>query len=168
MMRKLLLAAMAATMAQAASAAPPTDEDRVALTQLAAQLDAVWDEGDPTAVSTFYAEDGTLRLDSRPLVQGRDAVRRYFEETIGRRPAGARHVTEVEHIDMLTPDLAFVDAHARIERDGAQGGREVLAHFHNQTLASRHDGQWRFRAVRAQRMAQQGRAAQATQPGAGR
>lgn len=168
MMRKLLLAAIAATMTQAASATPPTDADRALLTRIAAQLDAVWDEGDPAAVSAFYAADGTLRLDSRPLVEGRAAVQRYFEETISRRPAGARHVTEVDHIDMLTPDLAFVDARARIERETAQGGREVLAHFHNQTLASREGGQWRFRAVRAQRMVPTGRPAQGPQTEASR
>jgi uncharacterized protein (TIGR02246 family) len=155
MMRKLLLVAATALMSQAASAAPPSDTDRVALEKLAADLDAVWDKGDPAAVSALYAADGSLRMDGRPVVQGRDAVQRYFVETIGRRPAGARHVTRVENIDMLTPDLALVDTRASIERDGAQGGREVLAEFHNQTLALRETDAWRFRAVRAQRMAVQ-------------
>ena len=153
MMRKLLLVAATALMTHAASAAPPSDTDRVALEKLAADLDVVWDKGDPEAVSALYAADGSLRMDSRPVVQGRAAVRRYFVETIGRRPAGARHVTRVENIDMLTPDLALVDTRASIERDGAQGGREVLAEFHNQTLALREADAWRFRAVRAQRMA---------------
>lgn len=168
MMRKLLLAAIAATMVPVASATPPTDADRAALTRIAQQLDVVWDDGDPAAVSAFYAVDGTLRLEDRPLVEGRAAVQRYFEETIGRRPAGARHVTDIEHIDMLTPDLAFVDVQARIERESAQGGREVLMRFHNQTLATRQGGEWLFRAVRAQRVAPPMRAAQAPQAGASR
>ena len=152
MMRNLLLAAAAALMTQAASAAPPSDTDRAALTKVAADLDAVWDKGDPAAVTAFYTADGSLRMDSRPFVQGREAVQRYFEETLARRPAGARHVTQIQNIDMLTSDLAFIDTHARIERDGVHGSREVLADFHNQTVASREGDTWRFRTVRAQRM----------------
>ncbi|QSX78697.1 YybH family protein [Agrilutibacter solisilvae] len=152
-MRILLLAAATALLPQAACPATPGDADRVALTRLAADLDAVWDAGDPAAVSALYAVDGSLRMDGRPVVQGRDAVQRYFVETMGRRPAGARHVTHVEHIDMLTPDLALVDTRVSIERDDAQGRRDVLAEFHNQTLSSRQAEGWRFRAVRAQRVA---------------
>jgi len=166
MMRILLLAAATAFMTQAASAAPPSDSDRVALTRLAADLDAVWDAGDPAAVSALYAVDGSLRMDGRPIVQGRDAVQAYFVETMGRRPAGARHVTHVEHIDMLAPDLALVDTRVSIERDGAQG-RQVLAEFHNQTLSSRQADGWRFRAVRAQRMATQSPASASRQQDAG-
>jgi len=152
MMRILLLAAATALMIPVASAAPPNDADRVALTRLAADLDAVWDSGDPAAVSALYTVDGSLRMDDRLIVQGRDAVLAYFVETIGRRPDGARHVTRVENIDMLTPDLALVDTQVSIERDGAQG-REVLVQFHNQTVSSRQTDGWRFRVVRAQRMA---------------
>lgn len=168
MMRKLLLAATMAMVTHAASAAPPTDADRAKLLTLAAELDVAWDHGDPAAVSAFYADDGTLRLDNRPLVRGRADVQRYFEETLGRRPAGARHVTQVEHIDMITPDLALVDAHARIERAGAQGERQVLVDFHNQTLAVREGSTWRLRVVRAQRMATPVQAAAVQQAGVAR
>ncbi|MBN8740635.1 MAG: hypothetical protein BGP24_15110 [Lysobacterales bacterium 69-70] len=152
MMRRLLLAAAAATLAHAAVAAPPGDADRAALEKVAADLDAVWDAGDTAAVAAFYAADGSLRMDGRAFVQGRDAIRRYFDETMARRPAGARHVTTVQNIDMLTPDLAFVDTHARIERERTPGERDVLADFHNQTVAVRADGTWRFRIVRSERM----------------
>lgn len=153
-MRRLLLAALAASFVPTASATPPSDAERAALETLAAELDTVWDAGDAAAVTRFYTDDGTLRLDSRLIEQGHASIRRYFEETMARRPAGARHVTRVENIDMLTPDLAMVDTHARIEREQASGQREVLADFHNQTIARREAGTWRFRVVRAQRMAQ--------------
>ena len=153
MMRRLLLAAAAATLVQAAAAAPPGDADRTALMKVAADLDATWDKGDPAAVTAFYAEDGSLRMDGQAFTQGRDAIRRYFEATMARRPAGARHVTTVQNIDMLTADLAFVDTHARIERERATGERDVLADFHNQTIAVRDGAIWRFRIVRSERMA---------------
>jgi uncharacterized protein (TIGR02246 family) len=165
MMRILLLAAATALMPEAANASPPSDGDRVALIQLAAQLDAVWDSGDPAAVSALYDVDGSVRMDGRPIVQGRDAVQAYFVETMGRRPAGVRHVTRVENIDMLSPDLALVDTRVSIERDGPQGRREVLAQFHNQTLSLRQADGWRFRAVRAQRMATQAPASAPRQQG---
>ncbi|HWU51798.1 MAG TPA: SgcJ/EcaC family oxidoreductase [Tahibacter sp.] len=152
-MRRLLLAAAAATLVQTAAAAPPSDTDRAALLKVAADLDATWDKGDPATVAAFYAEDGSLRMDGQTFTQGRDAIRRYFETTMARRPAGARHVTAVQNIDMLTGDLAFVDTHARIERERAPGEREVLADFHNQTVAVRDGATWRFRVVRSERMA---------------
>lgn len=156
MMRKLLLAALAATLLPAAHAAPPSANDRAALEALATRLDQVWDEGDPAALAALYASDGTLRLNNRPFEKGQDAVRRYFELTLARRPAGARHFTRILDIDMLTPDLAMIDTHASVERELTSGERQVLADFHNQTIAVREQGAWRFRVVRAQRMASEG------------
>lgn len=153
MTRTLMIAAIAACLVPLAHAAPPSDADRASLRAAAERLDRVWDAGDAAAVTAMYADDGSVRLDNRPFVQGRDAVLRYFQDTIGRRPAGARHRTRLENVDMLTPDLALVDAHARIERVGASGQVETLADFHNQTVAQRDGNTWRFRAVRAQRMA---------------
>lgn len=153
MTRTLLIAATAASLAFAANAAPPSDADRASLQATAERLDRVWDAGDAAAVAAMYADDGSVRLDNRPFVQGRDAVLRYFQETIGRRPAGARHRTWFQNVDMLTPDLALVDAHVRIERVGPSGQTETLADFHNQTVAQRDGDTWRFRVVRAQRMA---------------
>lgn len=152
-MRTLLLAALAATLLHPVHAAPPSDADRAALQAIAERLDRVWDAGDVAAVTAMYTDDGSVRLDNRPFEQGREAVRRYFEGTIARRPAGVRHRTWFENVDMLTPDLALVDTHVRIERPGQNGAMETLADFHNQTIAQRDGDTWRFRAVRAQRMA---------------
>ena len=152
MMRKVLLAALAAALVPVAHAAPPSAEDRAALEALATQLDRVWDAGDPAGVAALYATEGTLRLNNRPFEKGQAAVRRYFEVTLARRPAGARHFTRILDVDMLTPDLAMVDTHASVERELASGDRQVLADFHNQTIAVREQGTWRFRVVRAQRM----------------
>lgn len=152
-MRTLLLAAIAACLSQPVHAAPPSEADRAALQAVADRLDRVWDAGDAAAVTAMYTDDGSVRLDGRPFEQGRDAVRRYFDGTIARRPAGVRHRTRFENIDMLTPDLALVDTHVRIERPGQDGAMETLAAFHNQTIAQRDGDSWRFRAVRAQRIA---------------
>lgn len=150
----VLVAAASAAVAFPVLAEAPAEADRVALERLAADLDRVWDAGDPATVASLYATDGTLRLDARPIVEGRAAVTAYFRTTIARRAAGARHRTRVERIDMLAPDLALVDARAWIERDGEGGAVEVLARFHNQTVAVREGAGWRFRAVRAQRVAE--------------
>jgi uncharacterized protein (TIGR02246 family) len=151
-MLKCTLAAATVLLATTAQAAPPRDSDRAALEQLASRLDAVWDGGDAAAVTALYAGDGSVRMDGRAIEQGHAAVLRYFKDTIGRRPANLRHVTKLENIDMLTPDLALADAYVAIEQEQPDGARRLLAEFRNQTIAERQGGEWRFRAVRAQRM----------------
>lgn len=151
-MRNFFFATAAMMLSSAALAAPPSDTDRAALQQLAADLDRIWDGGDPAAVTALYAKDGSVRMDGRTIAQGQEAVRRYFEETIARRPANLRHVTVIEKLDLLTPDLALADSFVRIEQEQPGGGRRVLGEFRTPTIAIREDGKWRFRAVRAHRL----------------
>jgi uncharacterized protein (TIGR02246 family) len=76
----------------------------------------LWDRGDAEALAGLYTGDATLVMAPRDPVDGRDAIRAYFEESFAKRPPHLRHVTAVQRIEMLAPDVAFVDTDVRLER----------------------------------------------------
>ena len=151
-MMKLLhiLAAAAFGLASAAAAVPPTEPDRIALHRLAAENDAAWTAKDAATISGQYVADGSARVghDSGP-VAGREALRAFFAANFARRQPGFRHVTELDHIEMIGADAASADAKVRVERVNAAGGWELVREFRTNGLVVRDGGGWRMRSVRA-------------------
>lgn len=135
--------------ATAAAAAEPQPEDRIALLQLAERMDRAWTEADADANASLFAENATARFDADPLGEGREAIRAQFRAFFKDRPTGLRHVTSIERIDQLGPDLAFWDAEVRVERKQAAGDWAVATRIRNVTLAIRHRKEWRIHTVRA-------------------
>ena len=145
-----ILAAALAFGAVSASAAPVPDADRSALQTVAAEADAAWNAKDAAAMSGQYVEDGSVRVGAGSArVEGREAVRAYFAAAFARRPAGFRHVTRIEGIEMIEPDVALAETLVRVERTGAAGGWELVREFKTDSLLVRDKGVWRMRAVRA-------------------
>ena len=153
-MRPFLIAIALASAAviSPADAAPPTPEDQTVLEALAARNDAAWNAADAAAISAQYSEDGSLRLSGMTeALTGRAAVHSYFERSFAQRPPGLRHVSRLQRIEMVAPDLAFADAHVRVET--LQEGRWQLAReFVNHSLLRREAGGWRLHSVRAHRL----------------
>jgi ketosteroid isomerase-like protein len=152
-MRLPILAAAAATFAIAAPgalAAPPSHADGQALRRLAAENDAAWTARDALTIAGQYVADGSVRVghDANP-VTGRASLRAFFEANFSQRQPGFRHVTEVDHIDMVAADTALADARVRVERANAAGGWDLVREFRTNSLLVRDGGVWRMRAVRA-------------------
>jgi uncharacterized protein (TIGR02246 family) len=143
------MAIAAGLLATSALAAPPSRADQAALERLAAENDAAWDAANAEVISNQYAIDGNLKLGGTDLNDGRAAIQSYFERSFARRPAGLRHVSQVERIDMVTPNTAFADAHVRLERENADGSRTLLREFRNHSVLVRDGSTWRIRAVRS-------------------
>lgn len=135
--------------ATGALAAAPSATDRVALEKLAADNDAAWNAKNVAVVSGQYVADASLRLGTSAAHDGREAVRAYFTRAFGARQGNLRHVSKVDNIDMVTPDLAFADAYVRVERDNSDGTVTLMREFRNHSIVVRENGQWRMRAVRA-------------------
>lgn len=150
-MRTGYFAMLAATLvATSAIAAPPDAADFAAMKKLARLNDAAWDAGDANAISTGYVADGTLRLSDAPeAFEGREAVRGYVVQSFAKRPAGFRHITKLDRVDMLTPDLAFTDASVRVEKSNPDGSWSLIREYRNNTIAVRQGKQWKLRTVRA-------------------
>lgn len=147
--RVTLVVTLAALMSfTAALAAPPSDTDRRHLENLAREADSAWDVGDAATLSGLYTTDATLVMAPREPVDGREAIRVYFEQSFAKRPANLRHVTAVRRIEMLAPDVAFVDTDVRLERRADDGSWPVVRRFANYTVAIRDGEGWRVKEVR--------------------
>lgn len=148
MVRAMTLCA-ALFLAVPALAAKPSTGDQIALLQLAERMDHAWTAADSDANARLFALDATARFDTDPLGQGREAIRSQFKAFFEGRPAGLRHVTRIERIDLLAPDLAMWDAEVRVEREQPAGRWTTLTRIRNVTIAVRQQDGWRIRAVRA-------------------
>lgn len=133
----------------AAAAAPPGPADRAALERLAAANDAAWTAKDWAAITRQYAESGTLRVaPTAPIEIGRESIARFFQASFERRPPGFRHVTRIDNIEMVAPDLAVADGYVRVERSGPAGWT-LVREFTSSSLVVRERGQWKLHSVRA-------------------
>jgi uncharacterized protein (TIGR02246 family) len=140
---------MALALGGGAMAAPPAASDRAALERLAAANDAAWTAKDWAAITGQYVESGTLRVaPTAPIEVGRNSISRFFRASFERRPAGFRHVTRIDHIEMVAPDVAVADGYVRVERADA-GGWTLVREFTSSSLVVRDGGQWKLHSVRA-------------------
>ncbi len=148
----LAAAAAALLLTTAARAAPPGAADRAALENLAARNDSAWTAGDAAAIAADYSADGTLRLAGMAeALEGSKAVRGYFERAFAARPSSFRHVTRLERIDIVGRDIAFADAHVRVEQL-KDGKWEAVREFLNHSVLRKERGAWKLHSVRAHRL----------------
>lgn len=133
-----------------AVAAPLGDSDKTALEQLAATNDAAWGSKDVATMSGQYASDGTVRVSPQaPVISGKASVAKFFSEAFARREGVHRHITNLDHIELLTPDMALADASVRVERQLPDGSWSLVRTFRNLSVAVREAGGWKLRSVRA-------------------
>ena len=148
-MIRILALTGAFLIAAPAISAEPSPGDRTALLQLAERMDQAWTVADADANAELFASDATARFDADPLGSGREAIREQFRAFFKDRPAGLRHVTNIERVELLAPGLALWDAEVRVERRQAAGDWMTLTRIRNVTLAVRQSDGWRIKAVRA-------------------
>ena len=148
-MKHLPLFLAAAILPAAALAAPAGPQDRAALQALAHAADAAWDKRDVDAMLTTYAEDATLRLGGMAApVQGRTALRAFFEQGFAARSGELRHVTRIDHVELAGRDLAVADGQVLIQRRRPDGAWETVRAFANMSVAVRQGGAWKLSAIR--------------------
>jgi ketosteroid isomerase-like protein len=144
------LPALMLAFASAAQAAPLAEADRKALEKLAAANDAAWNAKDVSTMSGQYADDGTVRVSpASPVIAGKGPVAIFFGEAFGRRQGTYRHITSLDHIEAVAPDMALADASVRVEQQQADGSWSLVRNFRNISLVVREGGEWKLRAVRA-------------------
>lgn len=137
-------------LSEPALAAPPSDEDRRALEQLAADNDAAWGAKDVATISGQYVEAGSVRVSPQaPVILGREPVIGFFDGAFSRREGIHRHITKLDHIELIAPDMALADAAVRVERQEPNGAWILVRTFRSVTVAVRDGRDWKLRAVRA-------------------
>ena len=132
-----------------AHSAEPSPGDRQALLQLAERMDQAWTAGDASANAELFASNATARFGDDPLGKGRYAIRNQFRGFFKDRPPGLRHVTAIERVEQLAPNLATWDAEIRVERRQSSGSWETLTKIRNVTIVVRQSDGWRIQTVRA-------------------
>lgn len=146
-----LLAVPSVLVSAALQAAPPPPADRVALETLAHQADLDWNEKDVSGMAAHYTKDASLGLNGQMLT-GKAALAAYFKAAFSRRPGTFRHVTALEQVDLIRPDLAYSDATVRVERAQPDGSWALERTFRNTSIAVKERGAWKLRSVRAYAM----------------
>lgn len=140
---------MALALGGAAAAAPPGAADRAALERLAADNDAAWTAKDWSTITGQYVQSGTLRVAPTARIEiGRAEIERFFKASFQRRPAGLRHVTRIDNIEMIAPGVAIADGYVRVERSDP-GGWTLIREFASSSLVVREGGRWKLHSVRA-------------------
>ncbi|QJE72045.1 SgcJ/EcaC family oxidoreductase [Aerophototrophica crusticola] len=135
----------------AAFAAPPSEPDAASLRALAEAGDTAWNVADAAAMARLYTDDASLRVgQTAEAVRGRDGIQAYFTQSFARRPGPMRHVTQIRHLEMLTPDMAMGENDVLVEKPDGQGGWTTVARFTNQSVLVRAGKGWKLHAVRAQ------------------
>ena len=131
-------------------AAPLAEPDSQALEQLAAANDAAWNAKDVAIMSGQYAEDGSVRVSPKsPVIAGKGPISSFFGEAFARRRGSFRHITSLDHIEAVTPDMVLADAGVRVEQQQPDGSWSLVRTFRNFSLVVREGGRWKLRAVRA-------------------
>lgn len=142
--------AAVALMSQASVAAPVGEIDRSALERLAAANDAAWGAKDTATMSGQYTENGSVRVSPHaPVIAGRANVSEFFAQAFARREGVHRHITSLDNIELIGPDIALADASVRVERQQPNGSWDLVRTFRNVSLVMREGGQWKLRSVRA-------------------
>ncbi len=136
-------------------AAAPAPADRQQLEQLAALNDHYWNEKDVERISGQYADDATVRIGHAQVLQGKAGIRAFFAAAFSRREGEFRHVSKVEHLEVLSPDLVLADNQVRVERADGKGGWAPVREFRTNSLAVRDGATWKLRAVRGHPLAPQ-------------
>lgn len=141
---------LASSLAMPALALPVSDSDRQSLQRLAAANDTAWNDRDVATIASQYAADGSVRVSPQvSVIAGRRPVTQFFTEAFARRQGTHRHITALDHIELITSDMALVDGSVRVERQQSDGSWSLVRTFRNVSLVVREGGQWKLRSVRA-------------------
>lgn len=124
------------------------EADRRAVEQAAVDADTAWNRRDAAALAAMYTADATLAVGGGLSAQGASAVNDYFERSFARTPATLRHLTTVDRVVVLAPDLVLADTRVALD-DTAAGAARRVRDFNTLTLLARREGQWKLHAVRA-------------------
>lgn len=144
----LLALALGAPLAQAADCESAAEAPR--LQSLADAVDARWNARDAAGLSAHYGPEATLSLEPSALhLQGREAVQRYFEQSLGKLPPEMRHLTRVQRASALPGGLCLTDSQVLLQREAADGARSAVAEFRTYTLLRPRGEGWELLAVRA-------------------
>ncbi|HEX7150893.1 MAG TPA: SgcJ/EcaC family oxidoreductase [Thermoanaerobaculia bacterium] len=146
MKRTLLSAVLLSLFALPLSAQKITgvaEADVRAIAAMVAESDVRWNNRDAAGLSNLFTADVNIRINTNDIA-GRDNVRAFFTNSLGRVPAGMRHRTEIKELQLLAPDVVWGEAHVWLEDE-----TKVVREFKVMSVLKKENGEWKIRVNRA-------------------
>jgi uncharacterized protein (TIGR02246 family) len=138
-----------------APAAGDEAADGPALRALWSTLDATWNARDATRFSDLFTVDASFEFVGRgESMAGRATIYETFAARFGRFAPDVRHVTDVDEIRVMAPEVRTVDGRVEILRAGPDAAAPtVIRHFAVFAVMLRTAEGWKIRVLRAYELA---------------
>ena len=131
------------------------DAKAAAIRAVWADLDAAWNARDAARFSAFYADDASFEfVDRGQTIDGREAIRRHFEDQFPRTAPDISHHTRIRATRAIADGVVAADGVVQIRRtpaDGA-GSPAVLRTFAIYAVMIRTGDTWRIDSLRIVQM----------------
>jgi uncharacterized protein (TIGR02246 family) len=122
--------------------------DIASIKQMMANLDAAYDKRDAAAYVELYLEDADFLWTTGVLSKDRNEIQQQVVNSFKLVPSVYKHVTKLERIRFLKPDIAIVDGTSMFVREGASENEKPFWKARSTCVLKKEKGQWRCSAVR--------------------
>ena len=137
----VLILALAVTGGCGKQAPPPVDiaAEEAAIRQAGKQWLAAEIAKDVPTIASFYAEDAIEMASNTPMIEGRDAIRQWYEAWL--TPAGVGMTFETADVEVAASgDMAVERGTYRFTQDSPRGVTEDVGKY--VTIWKKVDGKW--------------------------
>jgi uncharacterized protein (TIGR02246 family) len=140
---------MAATIPVASQSLSKKQSAEIAtIKQMMANADAAYDKKDAAAYVELYKEDADFLWTTGVLSKDRNEIQQQVVNSFKLIPSGYKHISTLERIRFLKPDIAIGDGTSKFVREGASENEKPFWIARSTCVYKKEKGQWRCSAVR--------------------
>jgi uncharacterized protein (TIGR02246 family) len=122
--------------------------DLASIKQMMANLDAAYDKRDAAAYCGSFLEDADFLWTTGVLSKDRNEIQQQVTNSFKLVPSGYKHITSLEQIRFLKPDIAISDGTSMFVREGASENEKPFWKARSTCVFKKEKGKWRCSAVR--------------------
>jgi len=118
-------------------------EEKRALYELVARIDAAWNRRDAKAFSDLFEEQADFRFHTGVTLHGKCEIENYYLGHFPNIREGEKHGSTIRQIRFIKPDVAILDSEVelfKISED--RGEKEIRLKLMSTTVASKGKGHW--------------------------
>jgi uncharacterized protein (TIGR02246 family) len=114
------------------------------------QFTSAWDKSDSAGIAALFDENADLVIPDGVLVEGRDAIEKFYASVFEQGYRGSRGTASIKHLREIDPDMVLVDGEWRIDGAIVDGRSEVPEIGIFSLVAKRLSGRWAICSLREQ------------------
>jgi uncharacterized protein (TIGR02246 family) len=122
--------------------------DIASIKQMMAKLDVAYDKRDAAAYAEQYLEDADFLWTTGVLSKDRNEIQQQVVNSFKLIPSGYKHISTIERIRFLNPDIAIGDGTTKFVREGASENEKPFWIARSTCVYKKEKGQWLCSAVR--------------------